>query len=186
MNTNLPFNLITDRLYLDVLDEDFAPEVLDFFLRNKGYFEQFEPILSPDFYTEQEQAEILEYEFSKIINGDMIRYWISEINNPGVIIGTLSYRNIIRPVHNSCTVGYKMDPAFQNKGYCTEALDYTLKKAIAPSGIHRVEAFIMPDNASSIHMVEKLGFVREGLLRDKFTLNNKRIDHYLYAYLADN
>lgn len=186
MDNVFPLNIETERLYLDVLNEDFAPEVLDFFNRNKGYFEQFEPILSQDFYTQEHQEQILEYEFDRILDGDMIRYWLSTKDNPGVIIGTISYRNIIRRVYNSCTVGYKMDMNYQNKGYCTEALDYTLKNVIAPSGIHRVEAFIMPSNAPSLHMVEKVGFAREGLLKDKFTLNDKRLDHYLYAYIADN
>ena len=38
----------------------------------------------------------------------------------------------------------------------------------------------------SIHMVEKLGFKYEGILHDKIIINGERLDHCMYAYLADN
>jgi len=45
-------------------------------------------------------------------------------------------------------------------------------------GLHRVQAFIDPDNAASRRRVEKLGFSCEGLLRDNLRVNE------LYALLA--
>ncbi len=186
MSHSFPFSLTTDRLYLKVLDKEDAPIVLDFFLRNKGYFEKYEPILGDDFYTLAYQEDVLEFEYSNILKGSLIRYWIFKKNDPSVIIGTISYRNISRPIYSCCTVGYKMDPRFQSKGYCTEALDFTVKHVITKNNIHRVEALVMPSNIPSITMLETVGFEREGLLKDKIILNNTYLDHYLYAYLGDN
>lgn len=186
MSHSFPFNLTTDRLYLRVLDEENAPSVLNFFMRNKGYFEQYEPILGEDFYTLDYQQQVLEYEYSCILKGSLIRYWISEKNDPSTIIGTVSYRNIMRPIYSSCTVGYKIDPRYQSKGYCTEALDFTVKHVITSDDIHRIEALVMPDNIPSITLLEKVGFVREGLCKDKILLNNTYFDHYMYAYICDN
>ena len=53
-------------------------------------------------------------------------------------------------------------------------------------GIHRFEALILPDNNPSIHMVEKLGFKFEGILRDKIIIGGERLDHCMYSYLANN
>ena len=56
----------------------------------------------------------------------MLRYWIFEKGNPNQIIGTVSFRNIVKPIYESCTVGYKMDRDFVNMGYCSEALSATI------------------------------------------------------------
>ena len=92
----------------------------------------------------------------------------------------------MRPIYQSCTIGYKMDRMFQNKGYCSEAIRATIPIISTELGIHRFEALILPDNEPSIHMVKKLGFEYEGLLRDKIIINGKRLDHCMYSYLADN
>ena len=79
-----------------------------------------------------------------------------------------------------------MDRDYMNKGYCTEAIAHSLPVIARDYGVHRFEALILPDNAPSIHMVEKLGFKYEGLLHDKIVINGERLDHCMYAYLADN
>ena len=116
----------------------------------------------------------------------MVRYWIFEKDNPSRIIGTVSYRNIVRPIYESCTIGYKMDQEFLNRGYCSEAIRATIPVIARDYGVHRFEALILPDNNPSIHMVEKIGFKYEGLLKDKIIINGKRLDHCMYAYLANN
>ena len=73
-----------------------------------------------------------------------------------------------------------------NKGYCSEAIEATIPLIAKELGIHRFEALILPDNEPSIHMVEKIGFKYEGILRDKIIINGERLDQCMYAYLADN
>lgn len=180
------FDISTDRLELKVLTSDYAPEVLSFYKRNADIFEQYEPMLGSDFYTLKHQKNILDFEYKSILKLSMIRYWIFEKNNPNVVIGTVSYRSIVRPIYSSCTIGYKMDQAYTNRGYCTEAISNTLPMIVGELGIHRVEAYVLPDNNPSIHLLENLGFEREGLIRDKIEIQNRRLDHYLYSYLADN
>jgi ribosomal-protein-alanine N-acetyltransferase len=43
--------------------------------------------------------------------------------------------------------------------------------------LHRIEANIMPRNQRSLRVVEKLGFVDEGLSRDYLKINEKWEDH---------
>lgn len=182
----MQFELSTNRLVLKVLNSDAAPEVLDFYLRNRDIFEKYEPLLGDDFYTVEHHQKILEYEYKNTLSLSMIRYWVFEKNNPEKVIGTVSLRNIIRPIYASCTIGYKMDRDYMNRGYCTEAIKSILAEAEKSLGIHRVEAYILPTNAPSIHLVEKLGFEKEGLLRDKIMLEGIRKDHFLYSYIANN
>jgi ribosomal-protein-alanine N-acetyltransferase len=51
-------------------------------------------------------------------------------------------------------------------------------------GLHRVQAYIHPDNSASIALVEKLGFTREGLLRDNMRVGDAWRDDLLYALLS--
>lgn len=182
----MKIEVTTDRLVLKVLNYDSAQKVLDFYLRNGSVFEKYEPVMGEDFYTLSHQRKLLDFEYKNIIKGIMVRYWIFEKDNPTRIIGTVSYRNIVRPIYESCTIGYKMDQEFLNKGYCTEAIRATIPVIARDYGVHRFEALILPDNKPSIHMVEKIGFKYEGLLRDKININGKRLDHCMYAYLANN
>ncbi|MCR5416090.1 MAG: GNAT family N-acetyltransferase [Pseudobutyrivibrio sp.] len=182
----MTFNLTTDNLCLKVLTSDSASMVLDFYKRNRNIFEKYEPVIGDDFYTIEHQKKILNFEYQNIMKLVMIRFWIFEKNNPNKIIGTVSYRNIVRPIYESCTIGYKMDHEYINRGYCSEAIKATIPLLAKELGIHRFEALILPDNAPSIHMVEKLGFNYEGILRDKIIIGGKRLDHCMFAYLANN
>lgn len=182
----MKFEVTTDRLVLKVLGSEAASMVLSFYQRNRDIFEKYEPIAGDDFYTISHQKKILEFEHKNILKLLMIRYWIFDKNNPTEIIGTVSYRNIVRPIYESCTIGYKMDRNHVNKGYCSEAIKATIPLIAKELGIHRFEALILPDNNPSIHMVEKLGFKYEGILRDKIIINGERLDHCMYAYLANN
>lgn len=182
----MKFEVSTNRLILKVLGPEAAPMVLEFYKKNRDIFEHYEPVIGDEFYTLDHQKKVLQFEHNNILKLIMLRYWIFAKDNPKEIIGTVSYRNIVRPIYESCTIGYKMDKDNMNKGYCSEAIAATIPLIAKELGIHRFEALILPDNAPSIHMVEKLGFKYEGILRDKIIINGERLDHCMYAYLADN
>lgn len=182
----MKFQLETANLELHVCNAAAADLVLDFYLRNIDIFAKYEPITADDFYTVEHQAKILDFEYKNILKLGMVRYWIFEKNNPNKIIGTVSYRSIIKPIYSSCTLGYKMDQAYTNRGLCTEAISASLPIITDEIGIHRVEAFVLPDNEPSKHILEKLGFEQEGLIRDKITIQGIRRDHLLYSFLANN
>jgi len=50
-------------------------------------------------------------------------------------------------------------------------------------GINRVEAEVMPDNIASEKVLQKLGFTKEGLLRDWMYWNNKHYDMMIFSLL---
>jgi ribosomal-protein-alanine N-acetyltransferase len=47
-----------------------------------------------------------------------------------------------------------------------EALDAVLTYGFGKMGLNRVQAMVHPDNARSIHLLGRLGFTCEGVLRD--------------------
>jgi RimJ/RimL family protein N-acetyltransferase len=63
-------------------------------------------------------------------------------------------------------IGYIINPARHRQRIATEAVSAMLDHCFGELGLHRVQAFIQPDNGASRALAEKLGFRCEGLLRD--------------------
>ena len=51
--------------------------------------------------------------------------------------------------------------------------------------LRRIEAYCMPDNAPSIRLLESLGFLLEGRLRQYVQINGQYEDHLIYSLLRD-
>jgi len=62
-------------------------------------------------------------------------------------------------------LGYALLPEFAGCGYAREAATAVLHDARVTLGITRILAITDPANASSIHLLQKLGFVFENLVR---------------------
>lgn len=80
-------------------------------------------------------------------------------------------------------IGYIVDPARQRQGIATEAVSAMLDFCFGELGLHRVQAFIHPDNTASRRLIEKLGFSCEGLLRDNLRVGDVWRNDLLYALL---
>ena len=80
-------------------------------------------------------------------------------------------------------IGYIIDPAHHRRGIATEAVSAMLDFCFGELRLHRVQAFTHPDNIASRKLVEKLGFRREGLLRDNLRVGDDWRDDVLYALL---
>lgn len=56
----------------------------------------------------------------------------------------------------------------QGKGYAQEMIRLILDKAFKELGLHKVWLVVYADNAKAIHIYEKLGFQKEGVLKDEY------------------
>jgi ribosomal-protein-alanine N-acetyltransferase len=82
------------------------------------------------------------------------------------------------------SIGYIVDPTHHRQGIATEAVSAMLDFCFGELGLHRAQAFIDPNNTASIALVEKLGFRREGLLRDNLRVGDVWRSDLLYALLV--
>jgi ribosomal-protein-alanine N-acetyltransferase len=82
------------------------------------------------------------------------------------------------------SIGYIIEPTRHRQGIGAEAVSAMLDFCFGELGLHRAQAFIHPDNSASIALAEKLGFRREGLLRDNLRVGEVWRDDLLYALLA--
>jgi RimJ/RimL family protein N-acetyltransferase len=72
----------------------------------------------------------------------------------------------IESEHRCAQVAYELDIEHRGKGLMTEALECLVAHAFGELAFHRLEARVDPGNAPSIALAQKLGFVREGVLRE--------------------
>lgn len=175
----------TSRLILKILQPDSANKVLDFYLRNRDFLEPFEPDRVSIFYTSAFQQANLNYEYNLIRDLRILRLWLFEKENPDKIIGSVSVQNIIRGPFLSCIISYKMDKDHLRQGYATEAINSLIDIVYTKYGLHRIEAYIVPDNIPSISFIEKLGFLPEGIARLSVRLQGKWVDQIRYALILD-
>jgi ribosomal-protein-alanine N-acetyltransferase len=70
--------------------------------------------------------------------------------------------------HYRAELGYLLMPEWWGQGVMAEAVSAALDFGFNRIGLHSVEADIDPANSQSRRLLEKLGFVQEGLFRESF------------------
>jgi [ribosomal protein S5]-alanine N-acetyltransferase len=87
------------------------------------------------------------------------------------------------PDHRSASMGYCFDDAAWGHGYATESARALLQWAFDTLDLNRVQAETDTRNAASARVLEKLGFVREGTLREDCVVNGDVSDSWVYGLL---
>lgn len=81
-------------------------------------------------------------------------------------------------------LGYAIRADQWGRGYATDAAATMLDFGFSELALHRISAAIGPDNAASIQVVRRLGFQREGCLRDHVFTNGQWRDSELFSLLV--
>ena len=87
------------------------------------------------------------------------------------------------PDYRSATLGYCLDDSAWGQGLATEAAGALLRWAFDTLDLNRVQSDADTRNAASARVLEKLGFVREGTLRENCIVNGDVSDSWVYGLL---
>lgn len=101
----------------------------------------------------------------------------------GAIAGGVGQHSI-RELHRSTSIGYWLGAQFEGKGIMTRACRALVSISFSVQNLHRVEIRAATGNARSQHVAERLGFSREGVIRDVEWLYDHYVDHVVYGMLA--
>jgi ribosomal-protein-serine acetyltransferase len=82
-------------------------------------------------------------------------------------------------------LGYWVRSCVTCRGIATEAARQLCQWAFAERGLHRVEIVMSVENIASQRVAEKVGAIREGILRQRLLLHGRRHDAVLFAVLND-
>jgi ribosomal-protein-alanine N-acetyltransferase len=108
--------------------------------------------------------------------------WAVLATRDDAFIGMVNY-HARQSWNRRLAVGWILSPRFEGRGYMTEAMHALLRHCFDGLGTHRVEAEIEPDNVRSVRLAERLGFRREGLLRDRLCVAGEPRSIWMYALL---
>ena len=80
-------------------------------------------------------------------------------------------------------IGYALGRQHWGQGYMQEALGALLGFSFDTLNLHRIEADVDPGNAASIKTLERMGFQREGYLRERWLVGGEIQDALFYGLL---
>ena len=98
-------------------------------------------------------------------------------------VGTIGL-NDLYDVWGTAELGYYVHPDAQGNGYATDATRRLLAYAFTDRRLEKVYANVFADNEASKHVLESVGFQREGVFREHAYVRGERIDVHRYGLLA--
>jgi ribosomal-protein-alanine N-acetyltransferase len=171
----------TARLALRLARPGMQAAMASFLEKNfAGHLDRWSPPPAPEFFTEAFWAERLAIAVQEFQADRAVRF-VLQPRGPesGPILGTCNYTNIVRGAFHACHLGYQVARAQQGRGLMSEALRAANAFMFDAMRMHRIMANYRPENDRSRRLLERLGFVREGLARDYLFIDGAWRDHVL-------
>jgi RimJ/RimL family protein N-acetyltransferase len=104
------------------------------------------------------------------------------LRNDGTLIGNVGVRKEgVEATEGD--MGCEIAPDYWNRGYATEATRAMLAFGFDSLGLHRIWASTMAPNAAAWRVLEKIGMVREGELRETTRLEDGWANSLIYGIL---
>jgi RimJ/RimL family protein N-acetyltransferase len=170
-----PF-LIGERIYLRPLEREDAPLLTSW--ANHPESRAFLRRPRPTSLAQQEE------ELARRPGEDAVVMGIA-CKDDDALLGRIALREIDAR-HRQAELGLFIGPVEQwGKGYGTEATRLVVRYAFDTLNLHRVQLHVQADNARAVRIYERLGFVREGLLRQDRYREGRYVDSYVMAVLRD-
>ncbi|MFC4022358.1 GNAT family N-acetyltransferase [Oceanobacillus longus] len=111
--------------------------------------------------------------------------WGITLKEEGIVIGSCGFHNNVSQ-HFRTEIGFELSKEQWGKGIAAEAVKAIISYGYEHMNFMRIEALIEPPNRPSQKLVEKLGFIREGLLRNYEFTCGKFDDLYMYSLLKQD
>ncbi|KHK59402.1 GCN5 family acetyltransferase [Burkholderia sp. A9] len=108
---------------------------------------------------------------------------VLEARDTGEVLGEC----VLFHAHEQCRraeIGFSLRRRYWRGGYMHEAASALIAHAFDTLRLNRIEADIDPRNVASARLLERLGFVREGVLRERWIVGDEVSDSALYGLLA--
>lgn len=175
-----PEQLNGDRVYLSKHAESLAPEMFHLIDSNRQGLARFMPWAVTTKTVKDSKGWILRtHEGWK--DGSLFDYGIY-LQDRQVYIGSVGLHTIAW--ENRCAeFGYWLGQEFQGQGYISEAL-LLLEKTAFEKGFHRLEIRCAGENKKSAAVAKRLGYSKEGTLRENVLFQGCFIDTLIFGKLS--
>jgi ribosomal-protein-alanine N-acetyltransferase len=157
--------LDTERLVLRELKLDDADIIFPHFASEEVVrYEDAKPAAST-----KDVTDIIEWGSNLASNKAGILWGIFR-KGDGAFLGQINYvarpdNNFIGTTHRA-EIGFDLTPQYWGNGYVSEAISRVIKFIFSCTEISRIEAIVHTENSRSLKVLTRLGFHREGILRE--------------------
>ncbi|MGP4060972.1 GNAT family N-acetyltransferase [Halobacillus sp. H74] len=109
---------------------------------------------------------------------DRVDYTVTYEGEPAGLVGLLNidYKN--KKAEYYITLG---EERFKGKGIANVATELLIKIAYEKIGLNKIYLYTEVENIKAQRLFERIGFDREGLLKNDLFHNGKQIDRYVYG-----
>lgn len=111
-------------------------------------------------------------------------WWAISSLEGNIFYGATGFNNL-QEEHKKAELGFWLLPDYWGKGFIREAVPHILNYAFTHLDLHRIEAFVEAGNSNSAKALQKLGFEKEGRMRDYEVKNGKFISVDMFGRLNE-
>jgi len=133
-------------------------------------------------WTAHDQADAYLSRVRDAVVSEGVLAWAIANRDDDMLIGTMTVLHI-DSANARAELGYALASAPWGHGYAQEALRIALAFAFDAMQLRRIEADVDPRNQPSCRLLERIGFVREGLLRERWLVAGQLQDSAIYGLL---
>jgi ribosomal-protein-alanine N-acetyltransferase len=128
------------------------------------------------------EAEAMVADIERLFRAHALYQW-AVVEADDRLVGTATLASL-DAAQRRAEIGFALVPGRRGRGVMTLATEALLDFAFGTMRLRRIEADVDPDNESSIRLLERLGFRREGLLRERWLVEGEPRDAVLMGLLA--
>ncbi len=109
-------------------------------------------------------------------------YSIRFNDQPARHVGNISFWTVSK-LGKIAEIGYWVRSDETSQGICSEAVGLVVEEVFDSLGYHKVVLRIAVGNDASDRVAEKVGFTKEGVLREELLIRGNWVDHSLWSLL---
>jgi RimJ/RimL family protein N-acetyltransferase len=114
--------------------------------------------------------------------GSALRFYL-RFRDEADVIGVITLESC-SDLHRHCDLGYWLGKEHTGQGLMTEAAESVIAFAFDTINIHRIRCAAAEENIPSRRVIERLGFIREGVAREAERVKGQWMTHVVYSRLA--
>ena len=111
--------------------------------------------------------------------------WALILEEDSTYIGNIGASGLKLP-HNRATLSIIIHSNFWGQGLAKEALNASIKYLFDEMKLHRLEVYVDPKNIRAVEVFKKIGFQKEGILRDYEFEQGNYIDIAIYSFIKQD
>lgn len=169
---------IEENLELRFVSERHAEELNSVVAENLEHLQEWLPWANAD-YSVEKAKEFVQANLKGFAKNEFPSYFIFEDKK---IVGGIGFNNVFT-IDRNAEIGYWLAENAQGRGIITKCCRKLIDFAFYEMNFNRIVIRCATGNLKSQAIPEKLGFTKEGILRETALLNNKFIDLIVYSML---